>query len=291
MLSLRAFTRSLPRSLSRSVATSAVRPLRPTATALNKPAFNLLSRPAYAAFSTSKPRFESPGQADVELAAKFQEELSLELESGETDKMPKEVRAFLDNGPFEIHDTPGEEEVVLTRKYGDEKIRVTFTIADIHNLAADEDFDTAMGDEFDEGSASQNNPHQSSSSEPGFEDEAREPSYPVRVNVTIEKAGKGAMHVETIAQDGLIQVENVSYFDKPELAKANTAEKEWVRQSLYAGPPFANLDEELQILLERYLDERGIDAALASFVPDYIDFKEQREYVRWLGNLKNFVEN
>lgn len=95
------------------------------------------------------------------------------------------------------------------------------------------------------------------------------------------------MHVETLAQDGLIQIENVSYFDKVELANANTAEKEWTRQSLYAGPPFGNLDEELQILLERYLDERGIDAALASFVPDYIDFKEQKEYVRWLGRKLN----
>lgn len=98
------------------------------------------------------------------------------------------------------------------------------------------------------------------------------------------------MHVETLAQDGLIQIENVSYFDKAELANANTAEKEWTRQSLYAGPPFGNLDEELQILLERYLDERGIDAALASFVPDYIDYKEQKEYVRWLGSkLKPFI--
>lgn len=169
------------------------------------------------------------------------------------------------------------------------RIRVTFTIADIHNLASEDDFgDNALNDEFDESGSSQSNPNQASN-EPGLEDEARE-SYPVRVNVTIEKSGKGSMHVETLAQDGLIQIENVSYFDKAELANANTAEKEWTRQSLYAGPPFGNLDEELQILLERYLDERGIDAALASFVPDYIDYKEQKEYVRWLGSkFKPFI--
>jgi hypothetical protein len=26
---------------------------------------------------------------------------------------------------------------------------------------------------------------------------------------------------------------------------------------MYTGPPFGNLDEDLQVLLERYLDERG----------------------------------
>jgi complement component 1 Q subcomponent-binding protein len=117
-----------------------------------------------------------------------------------------------------------------------------------------------------------------------IENEQHEPSYPVRVNVTIEKPGKGAMHFETVAQDGLIQIENVSYFEKAELANAQTAEKEWLRQSLYAGPQFGNLDEDLQVLLERYLDERGVDTVLANFIPDYIDFKEQREYVRWLAS-------
>ncbi|KAI5301853.1 hypothetical protein KEM56_001283, partial [Ascosphaera pollenicola] len=77
---------------------------------------------------------------------------------------------------------------------------------------------------------------------------------------------------------------------KPEFANAQTAEQGWQRQSLYTGPPFGNLDEELQVLLERYLDERGIDEGLATFIPDYMEFKEQKEYVRWLKNLRGFVE-
>jgi hypothetical protein len=130
-------------------------------------------------------------------------------------------------------------------------------------------------------------PSDQEGAEEAFDEDENEPSYPSRVNVTIEKPGKGAVHVETIAQDGLIQIENVSYFAKSDLANAQTAEKEWSRQSLYAGPPFGNLDEELQVLLERYLDERGIDTALATFIPDYIDFKEQREYVGWLSSKLN----
>jgi complement component 1 Q subcomponent-binding protein len=29
---------------------------------------------------------------------------------------------------------------------------------------------------------------------------------------------------------------------------------------------------------------------LAFFIPDYIDVKEQREYLAWLGRMKEFVE-
>lgn len=135
----------------------------------------------------------------------------------------------------------------------------------------------------------QSRSNKDASPEENIDEQPLEPGYLARVDVTIEKPGKGAMHVDAVARDGLIQIENVSYFSKAELATAETPDKEWERQSLYAGPPFGNLDEELQTLIERYLDERGIDTALASFVPDYIDFKEQREYVRWLGSMFYFT--
>lgn len=115
-------------------------------------------------------------------------------------------------------------------------------------------------------------------------DQNEEPSFPARVNVTIEKSGKGAIQIETIAQDGGIEIQNVSYYRNGELADAKTAELDWSQRNLYSGPPFGNLDEELQILLDRYLDERGINTALALWVPEYIDFKEQREYLDWLSS-------
>lgn len=92
--------------------------------------------------------------------------------------------------------------------------------------------------------------------ESAAEDGDQEPSFPARMNVTIEKQGvKGALQVETVAQDGMVVIENVYFFPKKELADAKTAEKDWERRDLYTGPPFGNLDEDLQVLLERYLDE------------------------------------
>lgn len=121
------------------------------------------------------------------------------------------------------------------------------------------------------------------------EEAEQEPSFPARVNVIIEKPGKGALAVETMAQDGSIVIENVYHYVDASHAHAKTAEKIAERQDLYVGPPFGNLDEDLQVLLEQYLDERGINTALAIFVPDYIDMKEQKEYLRWLSNVKDFV--
>lgn len=242
------------------------------------------------------------------------------------EEVPVSVKDYLENGPFELKDTPGEEEVVLTRKFGDENIRITFSIADLNTLDQDPDRfdDQAQYDEEDAeldgqsgGANTKGSVNQGQTAggnikvapedrvapadrpelrddEGVEEDEAGEEgetSFPARVNVTIEKAGgKGALQIETVAQDGMIVIDNVYFFPSADLADAPTAEKDWARRALYTGPPFGNLDEDLQVLLERYLDERGVNTALALFVPDYIDFKEQREYLRWLSNVKSFVE-
>jgi complement component 1 Q subcomponent-binding protein, mitochondrial len=121
--------------------------------------------------------------------------------------------------------------------------------------------------------------------ESGDDDLNQDPSFPARVNITIEKPGQGALQIETIAQDGEIVIENTYYFSKAELANAKTADLDWSKRNLYVGPPFGNLDEELQVLLERYLEERGINTALALWIPEYIDLKEQREYLNWLSSM------
>lgn len=116
------------------------------------------------------------------------------------------------------------------------------------------------------------------------EESDAQPSFPARVQVTVTREGKGALAIECVAQDGEITIDNVYYFPTADLAEAKTAEKDWARRSLYTGPPFGQLDEDLQVLLERYLDERGINTSMALFIPDYIDMKEQKEYIRWLGS-------
>lgn len=115
--------------------------------------------------------------------------------------------------------------------------------------------------------------------------EQPEPSFPARVTITVEKPNNGALLIQTVVQDGVFQIEEVSHFANAELAQSLTAEKDWTRQSLYAGPPFENLDEDLQGLWDRYLEDRGLNAEFANMVPDYISVKEQKEYLRWLESM------
>ncbi|KAL8925138.1 MAG: hypothetical protein Q9208_003643 [Pyrenodesmia sp. 3 TL-2023] len=273
----------------------------------------------------SRPLIEfSP--VDQELSAKFESELRIEKETRDSDTLPPNIQEFLDNSPFELEDTPGQEEVALTRKFGDESIRITFTIADLNEVNQEEEFDSdpALTDEeaaeaaeanvqsggantkgaINQGRtkggnfavAPEDSIAPSDREEGSFEDAGsggegdQEPSFPARIHVNVEKAGKGTLQLEAVAQDGEIIIENVYYYQRNELADAKTAEQDWARRNLYTGPPFGNLDEDLQVLLERYLDERGVNTALALWIPEYIDFKEQKEYLNWLSNVKSFVD-
>ncbi|KAL5042912.1 hypothetical protein BDW71DRAFT_189091 [Aspergillus fruticulosus] len=299
MLSLRSITRTVPRTFSRSIATSRSATLRPVLnlpkTSFIQPSLKQAIRPSRAAFSTCRAFRQAEG--DSELAAKLEDELKHEKSSGleDLESSVQNIQYVLQNNSWEVKDVPGEQEVVLTKKFNDEEIRLTFTVADLQNLSEHEDLDAL--DELDyqghqpvnQGGAGFAQHPEDSVAPADREDQDLEPSFPARVNVTIEKPGKGALLIQTLAQDGLFQVEEVSYFSKPDLAHAATAEKDWARQSLYAGPPFENLDEDLQTYLERYLEERGINAELANMIPDYIQVKEQKEYVRWLENVRNFV--
>jgi complement component 1 Q subcomponent-binding protein len=77
-----------------------------------------------AAFSTTTIRPSKTAEGDDELVAKLESEIQMENEMKDEGGIPTSVKDYLENGPFEIIDTPGQEEVVLTRKFGDETYAV-----------------------------------------------------------------------------------------------------------------------------------------------------------------------
>jgi complement component 1 Q subcomponent-binding protein len=95
--------------------------------------------------------------------------------------------------------------------------------------------------------------------------------------------------VHATATESIFVIDGVAYDTNPESSPA-TAQTEFDTRKRYAGPPWQQLDEDLQLLMERYLEERGINNALAAFIPDYAELKEQKEYISWLKNLKSFVD-
>ena len=119
-------------------------------------------------------------------------------------------------------------------------------------------------------------------------DESPPRSFPVNVQVIVERQGKGALACDATINDGEYMFVNLSCYADAELANPTSPNKEYQRRNIYTGPPFTNLDEDLQLLLERYFEERGVDTRMALFIPEYIDFKEQKEYERWLNSMSHF---
>lgn len=170
------------------------------------------------------------------------------------------------------------------------RITVTFSIADIadmeNNMMED---DQAMTDEDGE---LINDLSGREDAQDGAEDgeDGVEPGAACRLNIVVEKPGQGALNIEAMVQDAAIIVENMYYYHDPAIAHSASPEAVHKERDVYPGPPFGTLDEDLQLLMEQYLDERGINTALAVFVPDYMDVKEHREYLTWLSNVKKFVD-
>ncbi|KAF8196107.1 regulatory protein suaprga1 [Pholiota molesta] len=223
------------------------------------------------AFSASAGRFGS-GTTDITLSSKLQEELQYEkaemAQAG--DATPDFLKSFTEQGigPY-INDVRGNDEVTLTRKFGEENIRVMFSIADIQ-----------PEDDFEDTEVEREEP-----------EDVPTASMPIRVSVSITKNnGPGAINVDMICQEGAFSVENVSFYDDAKVGTELTAEADWNRRGLYIGPQFETLDVAVQDAFDAFIAERGINDSVAFFIPEYAAYKEQQEYVKWLCKVKNFID-
>ncbi|KAF8137584.1 mitochondrial glycoprotein [Boletus edulis] len=264
MSTLRAL-RQLTSSSCRVVARPALRSGRTLLTAYAAPCMALS---ASRTFSMSPTRF-SAGASDIVFSQKLTEELHYEKEAAATEE-PEFLKAFKEQGVWTIEDVEANDEVTFTRKFGNENIRVMFSIADLQNTEEEPGFPQ-------EGEESEGDEHGQ--------------SYPVRVSFSITKDNaKGSLNVDTMCQEGAFLVDNISFYPDAKLGTELTAEADWKRRGLYIGPQFDTLDVAVQEEFEKWLNERGVNEGLATFIPEYAEHKEQKEYTRWLENVKNFVD-
>lgn len=57
----------------------------------------------------------------------------------------------------------------------------------------------------------------------------------------------------------------------------------------YQGPRFSNLDESLQASVEKYLQDKSVDAELADFIFGYSEIKEEDLYRDLLSDVANYL--
>ncbi|KAJ6571030.1 regulatory protein suaprga1 [Mycena vulgaris] len=252
-----------------------LRPLKLASTRLRLSPARLSRLPQLAAakpgvartFSVSAPTLKST-PANAQLGTKLREELDYERKTAaesDTDPVPAMVADFQEAGLWTIEDTPGNDEVFLTRTFGDENIRVMFSISDMHNLD-EEELEDDNGEPIEQ------------------------PPTEFRVSLSITKEGvAGALSADLYCAENALQPANVSFYKSAAIARELTIDADFKRRTLYVGPPFETLDSKLQEAFVEFLTERGIDDNLAAFVPEYAQWKEQREYVEWLESVGKFV--
>jgi complement component 1 Q subcomponent-binding protein len=234
------------------------------------------------ALSYTAPRF---GQGLVDRDLAHQLDLELKYERDETDEAePDFLKSFRAQNKFQIHDKPGYDEVTLTRAFGDEKITITFSVADINNAEEEHGVDQELD------ALEKELQNEESDIKEEDLDEEGPAIFPVNCNIVIEKEGKGALSFDVVCDSGEFLISGILYCEEGIKATSKTVDEAWKRRELYSGPQFGHLDEDLQVLFERYLEERDINTALAMFIPSYIEYKEQRDYIGWLENVKKFVE-
>ncbi|KAG8794082.1 Mitochondrial acidic protein mam33 [Serendipita sp. 399] len=219
------------------------------------------------AFSVSSRVFAST-EADKQLLTTLDSEIKHEVESmNEVPEQPEFLQEFKKAGIWTIEDAPGQDEVFITRKFEGENIRVMFTISDVEN--SEPVFDEEGSEEEDE--------------------EALSGLFPIRASIQVTKPTGGALNIEALVQDGIFSIETVSYYKDAKLASEMSAESDYKRRGKYIGPQFEHLDVSVQEAFEAYLSERNIDESLALFIPEYAEWKEQKEYLSWLNGVKSFI--
>ena len=85
--------------------------------------------------------------ADVVLSQKLAEELQYEKTSAEGVSEPEFLTSFKADGTWKVEDVSGNDEVTLTRNFGNENIRIMFSIADIQAQEEDSAFDEESAEE------------------------------------------------------------------------------------------------------------------------------------------------
>ncbi|QLG73252.1 hypothetical protein HG535_0E03360 [Zygotorulaspora mrakii] len=210
------------------------------------------------------------------VSAILKSEIKVESDTA-TETSVQSFQPFLDKFGFSIVDTNGRNLAQIVKKTDDETVHVFFDVAQVANLP----YDSAVTETATSADGEAVNEDDYDSLSDNF----------ANVNsVVVRHSDNSAVSFELLMnlQEGSFYIDSVTPFESAEKALSESAEAEVQRELVYHGPPFSNLDEELQEALESYLSSRGVNEELSSFIAAFSEFKENDEYIKWLKSMKTF---
>ncbi|PUZ61181.1 hypothetical protein GQ55_4G253600 [Panicum hallii var. hallii] len=214
------------------------------------------SSPAAAArrfLASQSPASSSKDSADENLRRVIESEIECVVQSEES--LADKHIELPDDFPFEVIDNPGDQSITLKREFAGETIKA----AVYTNFDTEEDLNEDDGSDNDK--------------------ESFKPA--IQMVVTVEKTEGPILEFDCNFNDDELAIESLRVLNRDNLDAEN----------VYEGPPFSDLDESLQKALHRYLEARGIKHSLHDWLYEYMMRKDEKEYVVWLKNMKEFIGN
>lgn len=205
------------------------------------------------------------------LLQRLEEEVEHE-KAEEAPKMPADCSAFLRKHGWELIESKNSEKVQLKRAHNNDMVTVSFSVYDYPQ--SEEDFDDETED---------------------VDEEDAEDLMGSNIDLTVDITKKNGPDAGTLTFDigasneEYLEIKGVQYFADSSLAGDQSAEKDHARAKLYGGPEYECLGEDLKSAFDRYIEEHAIDTELVAFALEYRQWKENRLYLQWLQNVKNFV--
>ncbi|KAJ8769450.1 hypothetical protein K2173_002940 [Erythroxylum novogranatense] len=190
--------------------------------------------------------------------SRFSTDATLKQSFNDIDSVP-------DGFPFEIEDILGERTVLLKRKYLDETIKVEVDMPNVEVEEGNEDDDNT---EF-------NAPHS------------------VLLVVTISKDNNSKfLEINVTAFLDEISIDSLTIKDSS--ISEDQLGLDFNLRLLVSANGFLLMhfrvsDENLQKAFHKYLEIRGIKPSTTNFLLEYMIEKDNKEYLKWLHNIKDFV--
>lgn len=186
------------------------------------------------------------------------------------------IKQYLQENKWTLEDKEGSNTLSLKRVSGKSAVQIFF-----NSKTPNFDENKPDEEEGEEGTTPKELPDE----ENGENNE--DPQYDVTdFNVYISQ-GKKVLAFECTSFNGEVEVNTCNVVDD-----INTHRMLNVFSSVnenYRGPEFSTLDESLRMALLDLLRSHGVNEELATLIEQLAVDKEQRLYVKWLANVKQFI--
>lgn len=226
-------------------------------------------------------RFSKANEVD-KAEKKLQKIIAQELEFEEDNYAEDQsIQQFLTENKWVLEDKPSTNLLLLKKISGNSVVQIYFT-------SKAPSFDGEDGQEPEEGDQAPQKAGGEAQDQQEERDAMQDQEF-TEFNVYITR-GKQTVAFECVSVNGEIEINHCNVIDDINIHRTQSPFNMTAVES-YKGPEFHTLDEGVQQALVDLLRAHGVNEELAQLIEHTALDKEQRLYMRWLGQVRDFLQS